>query len=134
MAEWSNVPDSKSGVRAIVPWVRIPPLPPCVHNQLSPRRSKQYPSLRIAIDLQQYLPGGHILTGPIAVEGAEPGDTLEIRILKIDLAIPYAYNGFGPAAGILRDDFPYRRTKIIPLDREKMVITRIVPTSRSTMQ
>ncbi|HZZ67985.1 MAG TPA: acetamidase/formamidase family protein [Phenylobacterium sp.] len=66
-------------------------------------------------------PGGHILTGPIAIEGAEPGDTLEIRILKIDLAIPYAYNGFGPAAGILRDDFPYRRTKIIPLDRTRMV-------------
>ena len=66
-------------------------------------------------------PGGHILTGPIAIEGAEPGDTLEIRILKIDLAIPYAYNSFGPAAGLLRDDFPYRRTKIIPLDRQKMV-------------
>ncbi len=65
-------------------------------------------------------PGGHILTGPIAVEGAEPGDTLEIRILKIDLAIPYAYNGFGPPNGLLRDDFPYRRTKIIPLDRQKM--------------
>jgi len=66
-------------------------------------------------------PGGHILTGPIAVEGAEPGDTLEIRIQKIDLAIPYAYNGFGPATGLLRDDFPYRRTKIIPLDRQRMV-------------
>jgi acetamidase/formamidase len=34
-------------------------------------------------------PGGHSLTGPIAIEGAEIGDTLEIRILKIDLAIPY---------------------------------------------
>lgn len=66
-------------------------------------------------------PGGHILTGPIAIEGAEPGDTLEIRILKIDLAIPYAYNGFRYGAGILTDDFPYARTKIIPLDREKMV-------------
>ncbi|HEX5264569.1 MAG TPA: acetamidase/formamidase family protein, partial [Phenylobacterium sp.] len=66
-------------------------------------------------------PGGHILTGPIAIEGAEPGDTLEIRILKIDLALPYAYNGFGPANGLLRDDYPYRRTKIIPLDRQKMV-------------
>src|SRR4051812_29826091 len=32
-------------------------------------------------------PGGHILTGPIFVEGAEPGDVLEIRIQKIDLAI-----------------------------------------------
>lgn len=66
-------------------------------------------------------PGGHVLTGPIAIEGAEPGDTLEIRIQKIDLPIAYAYNGFGPAAGLLRDDFPYRRTKIIPLDRQKML-------------
>jgi acetamidase/formamidase len=66
-------------------------------------------------------PGGHILTGPIAIEGAEPGDTLEIRILKIDLAIPYAYNGFRYGAGILTDDFPYARTKIIPLDRARIV-------------
>jgi acetamidase/formamidase len=66
-------------------------------------------------------PGGHILTGPIYVEGAEPGDTLEIRILKIDLAIPYAYNGFRYGAGILSEEFPYARTKIIPLDRARMV-------------
>ncbi|MBC7520681.1 MAG: acetamidase/formamidase family protein, partial [Sandarakinorhabdus sp.] len=33
-------------------------------------------------------PGGHILTGPVAIEGAEPGDTLEVRILRVDLAIP----------------------------------------------
>ncbi|HTW36009.1 MAG TPA: acetamidase/formamidase family protein [Rhizomicrobium sp.] len=66
-------------------------------------------------------PGGHILTGPVYVEGAEPGDTLEIHIKKITLAIPYAYNGFRYGAGILTDDFPYARTKIIPLDRERMV-------------
>ena len=66
-------------------------------------------------------PGGHILTGPVAIEDAEPGDTLEIRIRKIDLAIPYAYNGFRYGVGILTDDFPYARTKIIPLDREKKV-------------
>ncbi len=38
-------------------------------------------------------PGGHILTGPVFVEGAEPGDALEVRILSIDLSIPYGYNG-----------------------------------------
>ena len=53
----------------------------------------------------------------------EPGDTLEIRILKIDLAIPYAYNGFRlwrpgyPDATIS----PIRGTKIIPLDKARMV-------------
>ena len=66
-------------------------------------------------------PGGHILTGPVFVEGAEPGDTLEVRIQKIDLAIPYAYNGFRAGAGFLTNDFPYARIKITPLDRERMV-------------
>jgi len=65
-------------------------------------------------------PGGHILTGPIYIEGAEPGDTLEIHIRKIDLAIGYAYNGFRYGAGILSEEFPYARTKIIPLDRARM--------------
>jgi acetamidase/formamidase len=66
-------------------------------------------------------PGGHILTGPVYVEGAEPGDTLEVRIQRIDLAIPYAYNGFSPGRGFLPEDFPFPRTRIIPLDRERMV-------------
>jgi acetamidase/formamidase len=66
-------------------------------------------------------PGGHILTGPIFVEGAEPGDVLEIRIQAIDLAIPYAYNGFGRTSGFLPEDFPYSKTKIIPLDQKRMV-------------
>lgn len=66
-------------------------------------------------------PGGHILTGPVFIEGAEPGDTLEVRIQKIELALPYAYNGFRAGAGFLTNDFPYSRIKIIPLDREHML-------------
>ncbi|HUJ21556.1 MAG TPA: acetamidase/formamidase family protein [Bryobacteraceae bacterium] len=66
-------------------------------------------------------PGGHILTGPVYIEGAEPGDTLEVRIREIRLALPYAYNGFRPGAGFLPDEFPYSRIKIIPLDEERMV-------------
>ena len=38
-------------------------------------------------------PGGHILTGPVFVTGAEPGDALEVRVLSIDLPIAYGYNG-----------------------------------------
>jgi acetamidase/formamidase len=66
-------------------------------------------------------PGGHILTGPIYVEDAEPGDVLEIRIKAIQLAIPYAYNGFGRTSGFLPEDFPYSKTKIIPLDRKRII-------------
>ena len=66
-------------------------------------------------------PGGHILTGPIYIEDAQPGDVLEIRIKSIQPAIPYAYNGFGPTSGFLPEDFPYAKTKIIPLDKTRMV-------------
>jgi acetamidase/formamidase len=66
-------------------------------------------------------PGGHILTGPIFVEGAEPGDVLEVRIQQVKLAIPYAYNGFAPGRGFLPEDFPYARTKIVPLDEKRML-------------
>lgn len=65
-------------------------------------------------------PGGHILTGPIYIEGAEPGDALEVRIKEIRLAIPYAYNAFRPGAGFLPSDFPYSKMKIIPLDAGRM--------------
>ncbi len=66
-------------------------------------------------------PGGHILTGPIFVNGAEPGDVLEVRIQAIKLAIPYAYNAFGPGRGFLPEDFPYARIKIVPLDERRML-------------
>src|ERR1051325_8585206 len=46
-------------------------------------------------------PGGHILTGPIFVEDAEPGDALEVRIQRIELSTPYASNGFSPQRGVL---------------------------------
>ena len=72
-------------------------------------------------DVKDKGPGGHILDGPIFVEGAEPGDTLEVRIQRVDLAIPYAYNGFRPGRGYLPEDFPYSRMKIIPLDRARMI-------------
>jgi len=66
-------------------------------------------------------PGGHILTGPIFVETAEPGDVLEVRIKTIKLAIPYAYNAFSPGRGFLPEDFPYAKMRIIPLDEKRMV-------------
>jgi acetamidase/formamidase len=66
-------------------------------------------------------PGGHILTGPVYIEGAEIGDVLEVKILAAKLAIPYAYNGFGPGRGFLPEDYPYPKMKIIPLDEKRMM-------------
>jgi len=39
-------------------------------------------------------PGAHILTGPIYIEDAQPGDVLEVRILAVKLAIAYAYKDY----------------------------------------
>jgi len=63
-------------------------------------------------------PGGHILTGPVYIEGAEPGDVLEVNVLSIDLAIDYGYNG---CRGFLPDNCDTTQPqKIIALDRRKM--------------
>jgi len=63
-------------------------------------------------------PGGHILTGPIFVEGAQPGDVLEVNVLSIDLALDYGYNGCN---GFLPDNCDKALpAKIIALDRKKM--------------
>src|SRR5579872_5043331 len=48
-------------------------------------------------------PGPHILTGPIFVTGAMPGDVLEVRILQIELATDYGYNWQRPFTGALPD-------------------------------
>jgi len=66
-------------------------------------------------------PGGHILTGPIYVEGADSGDVLEVRFKDIRPAINYGCNSFGPRSGFLKDDFTTSRTKIIELDTVRML-------------
>ena len=80
------------------------------------------PAMRdIFREVKERGPGPHILTGPIFIEDAEPGDVLEVRIQQIRLAIPYALNAFLPGRGFLPDDYPYARTKVIPLDEKRMV-------------
>ncbi len=66
-------------------------------------------------------PGGHILTGPVYVEGAQPGDALQVDILSIDPAIDYGYNG---CSGFLRENCsPNVPIRIIPLDKKTMTAT-----------
>ena len=63
---------------------------------------------------------GHILTGPVYVEEAEPGDTLEVRILDASLRQDWGYNMIRPLAGTLPDEFDAYRLLHIPLDAERM--------------
>ena len=64
-------------------------------------------------------PGGHVLTGPIYIEEAEPGDVLEVKINSIELPIAYGYNAIGQN-GFLSDEIFERKMKIIQLDRQAM--------------
>jgi len=63
-------------------------------------------------------PGGHILTGPVYVEGAQPGDALEVKILSIDFPLDYGYNG---CAGFLPENCDRSvGQRIIPIDAKAM--------------
>jgi acetamidase/formamidase len=60
--------------------------------------------------------GAHVLTGPIHVDGAEPGDALAVEIVEIGFLHPYGIAYFVPGFGTLPDDFPYTRFKLIRFD------------------
>ena len=62
--------------------------------------------------------GAHILTGPIAVAGAEPGDVLQIEILSIDCRQNWGYTRIRPLSGTLPEDFPVRRIWHSAIDRQ----------------
>ena len=60
--------------------------------------------------------GGHVLTGPIYIEGAEPGDTLEVQILGLRTRVPYGMNSTGPTGGVFRESYPGAKEGDAPLD------------------
>jgi acetamidase/formamidase len=68
-----------------------------------------------AANLPQF--GPHIITGPIAIEGAQPGDMLEVRIDTIDLGADWGWCGIFPLLGTLPEDFLHRDISYIPVDR-----------------
>jgi acetamidase/formamidase len=64
---------------------------------------------------------GHLLTGPIAIDGAMPGDTLEVRIEAVELAADWGFNAIEPFDGTLPEDFILERRVLthIPIDRAR---------------
>jgi len=74
-----------------------------------------------AIDFWESVPtrtrfGPHICTGPLYLEGAEPGDTIEIQILDVYQRVPYGVNNTSPTGGALGTSYPGFRTGDVPLD------------------
>lgn len=63
--------------------------------------------------------GVHILTGPVSVRGAEPGDVLEVRIERVELGADWGFCAFRPLAGTLPEDFPRRFVSHIAVDQAR---------------
>jgi len=67
--------------------------------------------------------GPHILCGPVWVEGAEPGDTLQVDIEDVYPRQDWGYNIIAPLKGSLPEDFPEGRLIHIPIDLKRRVAT-----------
>ena len=63
----------------------------------------------------------HVLTGPIYVDEAEPGDMLEIRIIALEHRVPYGVNNSGPGTGVLPDLLKAPARKVIRFDLKRNV-------------
>ena len=62
---------------------------------------------------------GHVITGPIAIAGAEPGDTLEVQVLDLTTRAPYGINNTGPTSGVFARNYPGTR----PTDPQRDIET-----------
>ena len=49
---------------------------------------------------------GHVITGPIHIEGADPGDVLEIEILEITTRAPWGINNTSARGGVFSESYP----------------------------
>jgi acetamidase/formamidase len=64
-------------------------------------------------------PGPHLLTGPISVSGARPGDVLQVDILAAEARLPYGSNLAGHW-GCLYEEFGKERVTVFELDTQAM--------------
>jgi acetamidase/formamidase len=65
--------------------------------------------------------GPHIVSGPIHVASAEPGDTLAVHVLEAKPRTPYGVNSMRTGKGGLPDEFTLNRSIVIPFDLERNV-------------
>jgi acetamidase/formamidase len=65
--------------------------------------------------------GPHVVSGPIAIAGAEPGDVLAVHVLEAKPRVPYGVNSMRSNRGGLPDEFTLNRSIVIPFDLERQV-------------
>jgi acetamidase/formamidase len=63
--------------------------------------------------------GGHFIIGPIYIEDAEPGDSLEVRILDVTPRLPYGANSATPTGGALPGVMPRPFSKVYMIDHKR---------------
>jgi len=115
-AEFPPVLEVESGDRVVVETIHGAP------EQIPAEvRERMLDDHRSYLDSHQPIMAGHILTGPIAVRGAEPGDVLEVRIVAARLRQDWAWNMIMPLRGALAEDFAAPRILAIDLDATRMV-------------
>jgi acetamidase/formamidase len=95
------VSGSHDVLASLPPGLSIPPALEAIHAAKPPRL------------------GPHIITGPVAVTGAQPGDMLEVKIDAIELGSDWGYCVFRPLNGTLPDEFPYLDISHIRADAAK---------------
>ena len=62
---------------------------------------------------------GHMLTGPVYIDGAQPGDSLEIRILDLTFPAPFGVNSVWPGGGGIPDEVKTRETFVYRYDMKR---------------
>lgn len=95
----------------------------CVSGEpenMPPDPSMILPELRSIHERCERGPGPHILTGPIWINGAEPGDTLEVKIIDCALRQNWGWNLIQPGFGTLPGDFPNLRILHIRIDKKNL--------------
>jgi len=65
--------------------------------------------------------GAHVITGPIHIDGAQPGDMLEVRVLDVEFRVPYGINSTGPGRGAAPELLSQPAQKVIRLDLARNV-------------
>jgi len=65
--------------------------------------------------------GPHVVSGPIAVAGAEPGDVLAVHVIEATPRVPYGVNSMRLNRGGLPDEFTLNRSIVIPFDMSRQV-------------